>query len=82
MNYRFTDDEAAYVIGHSDATVVYVDAELGPDARPHPRRRPGGRSVLVFDGPCPESDDGWFATADELIAAAPGHRAAARRRCG
>ena len=30
VNYRFTDSEAAYVIAHSDATVVYVDAELAP----------------------------------------------------
>ena len=30
VNYRFTDSEAAYVIDHSDATVVYVDAELAP----------------------------------------------------
>jgi len=28
LNYRLSDDEAAYVVDHSDATVVYVDAEF------------------------------------------------------
>ena len=27
LNYRLSDEEAAYVTDHSDATVVYVDAE-------------------------------------------------------
>ena len=30
LNYRLSDDEASYVIDHSDATVVYVDAEVAP----------------------------------------------------
>ena len=71
VNYRFTDGEAAYVIGHSDATVVYVDAELAPMLARIRGDVPAVRSVLVFDGPCPDSDDGWFAAADELTAAAP-----------
>ena len=33
VNYRFTDNEAAYVINHSDAAVVYVDAEQAPMLR-------------------------------------------------
>ncbi len=71
VNYRFTDNEATYVIDHSDATVVYVDAEQAPMM---PRIRdevPSVRSVLVFGGDCPESTDGWLASADELIVAAP-----------
>jgi acyl-CoA synthetase (AMP-forming)/AMP-acid ligase II len=71
VNYRFTDGEAAYVIGHSDATAVYVDAELAPMLARIRGHLPAVRSVLVFDGRCPDSDDGWFAAADELTAAAP-----------
>ena len=52
LNYRLSDDEAAYVTDHSDATIVYVDAEYAPlfervraeipKVTRHPRlRRPG-----------------------------------------
>ncbi|MEZ5251135.1 MAG: hypothetical protein R2713_18525 [Ilumatobacteraceae bacterium] len=30
LNYRLSDEEAAYVTDHSDATIVYVDAEFAP----------------------------------------------------
>ncbi|MGD9997926.1 MAG: AMP-binding protein, partial [Ilumatobacteraceae bacterium] len=30
LNYRLSDEEAAYVTDHSDAGVVYVDAEFAP----------------------------------------------------
>jgi acyl-CoA synthetase (AMP-forming)/AMP-acid ligase II len=30
INYRLTDDEAAYVTDHCDATIVYVDAAYAP----------------------------------------------------
>ena len=46
LNYRLSDEEAAYVTDHSDATVVYVDAELAPmferirGRDPEGRRRP------------------------------------------
>ena len=30
LNYRLSDEEAAYVTDHCDATVVYVDAEFAP----------------------------------------------------
>jgi acyl-CoA synthetase (AMP-forming)/AMP-acid ligase II len=70
VNYRFTDSEAAYVIDHSDATVVYVDAELAPMLGRIRDDVPKVRSVLVFDGPCPDATDGWFAVADELVAEA------------
>ena len=30
LNYRLSDEEAAYVTDHSDATVVYVDGEFAP----------------------------------------------------
>ena len=47
VNYRFTDAEAAYVIAHSDATVVYVDAELAPMLGRIRGEIPAVRSVLV-----------------------------------
>ncbi len=30
LNYRLSPEEAAYVIDHCDATIVFVDAELAP----------------------------------------------------
>src|ERR1700758_4183218 len=30
LNYRLTEDEAQHVVGHSDATIAYVDAEHAP----------------------------------------------------
>ena len=71
VNYRFTDSEATYVIAHSDATVVYVDAELAPMLARIRGELPAVRSVLVFGGACPEATDGWFASADDLVADAP-----------
>ena len=55
LNYRLSDEEAAYVTDHSDATIVYVDAEFAPlfervraeipkvAARPRVRRPGAGR---------------------------------------
>ena len=42
LNYRLSDEEAAYVTDHCDATIVYVDAEFGADVRAHPRGAPEG----------------------------------------
>ena len=77
MNYRFTDAEAAYVIAHSDATVVYVDAELAPMVGRIRGEIPAVRSVLVFGGDAPESGDEWFADVD--ASSPPRHRSAATR---
>ena len=71
VNYRFTDSEAAYVIAHSDATVVYVDAEPAPMLARIRSQLPVVRAVLVFGGASPESADGWFSSADDLVASAP-----------
>ena len=48
INYRLSDDEAAYVVDHCDAVVVVVDAEFAATVRPHPAGHPqgvGGRRV-------------------------------------
>ena len=50
INYRLSDDEAAYVVDHCDATVVFVDAEFAElFARIRPEI-PQVSSVVVFDG--------------------------------
>jgi acyl-CoA synthetase (AMP-forming)/AMP-acid ligase II len=51
LNYRFTADEAAYVVGNSDAVVVYADAgQAGLLARIRDAV-PRVRHFIVFDGP-------------------------------
>jgi acyl-CoA synthetase (AMP-forming)/AMP-acid ligase II len=66
LNYRLTAEEARYVIGHSDASVAYVDAEHAPMfAR---LRDSLGRlkHVIVFGGEAPAGMLG-----EEFVAAAP-----------
>jgi fatty-acyl-CoA synthase/long-chain acyl-CoA synthetase len=66
LNYRLSDEEAAYVTDHSDARIVYVDAEFAPLFERVRSQLPKVTTYLVFDGPAP---DGML-SADELIAAA------------
>ncbi|MEX0848473.1 MAG: AMP-binding protein [Ilumatobacteraceae bacterium] len=54
LNYRLSDEEAAYVTDHSDATVVYVDAEFAPMFERIRGDLAQVTSYLVFDGPVPE----------------------------
>jgi acyl-CoA synthetase (AMP-forming)/AMP-acid ligase II len=67
LNYRFSDEEAAYVTDHSDAVVVYADAELAPLFGRIREQIPKVGTILVFDGPAPSGME----SADELINAAP-----------
>jgi fatty-acyl-CoA synthase/long-chain acyl-CoA synthetase len=67
LNYRLSDEEAAYVTDHCDAGVVYVDAayaDLFARIRPEV---PKVSHVLVFDG---DALDGQVA-ADGLVADSP-----------
>ena len=66
LNYRLSDDEAAYVVDHSDATVVYVDAEFAPLFERIRDRLPKVTSYLVFDGDAPEG----MVACDPLVEAA------------
>jgi acyl-CoA synthetase (AMP-forming)/AMP-acid ligase II len=68
VNYRFSDEEAAYVTDHSDAVVVYVDAELAPLFARIREQIPKVRTILVYDGEAPPGME----SADELTASAPG----------
>ena len=66
LNYRLSDEEAAYVIDHCDASTVYIDAEFADLVRRVRSEIPKIVNVLVFDG---EAPDGTTAV-DALIAAA------------
>lgn len=66
LNYRLSDEEAAYVTDHSDATIVYVDAEFAPMFERIRAELPKVASCLVFDGPVPEG----MVDVDSLIAEA------------
>ena len=66
LNYRFSDEEAAFVTDHSDAVVVYVDAELAPLFARIREQIPKVRTIVVFDGQPPPGME----SADELTASA------------
>lgn len=66
LNYRFSDDEAAYVVDHCDATVVYVDAEYVSIFERIRERIPKVKKILVYDGEASMS----MQSCDELMASA------------
>ncbi len=66
LNYRLSDEEAAYVTDHCDARVVYVDAEFADTFQRIREHIPQVEKVLVFAGDAPES----FLSADALMAEA------------
>ena len=69
LNYRLSDDEAAYVTDHCDATVVYVDADYASMFQRIADRIPKIRQILVYDGAAPEkmqSCDALMAQASPL----------------
>ncbi len=66
LNYRLSDDEAAYVTDHSDAALVYVDAAYAPLFERIRGEVATVRHVLVYDGDAP---DGMVAC-DPLVEAA------------
>ena len=53
LNYRLSDEEAAYVTDHCDADIVYVDAEFAAMFERIRHQIPKVREILVFDGPAP-----------------------------
>ena len=67
LNYRLSDEEAAYVTDHCDADIVYVDAEFAAMFERIRHEIPNVRQILVFDGPAPEG----MLQAEELAATAP-----------
>ncbi len=67
LNYRLSDDEAAFVTDHCDASVVYVDAEYAALFERIRDRVPGVATILVFDGPPPAGME----ACDDHLAASP-----------
>jgi acyl-CoA synthetase (AMP-forming)/AMP-acid ligase II len=66
LNYRLSDDEAAYVTDHCDATIVVVDAEFADLFERIRPRIAQVTTILVYDGEVPAG----MLDADSLIAAA------------
>jgi acyl-CoA synthetase (AMP-forming)/AMP-acid ligase II len=66
LNYRLTVDEAQHVVGHSDATIAYVDAEHAPMFAALRDRVGRLRHVIVYGGPPP---DGMLG--EDFVTAAP-----------
>jgi acyl-CoA synthetase (AMP-forming)/AMP-acid ligase II len=66
LNYRLTADEARYVIGHSDATVAYVDAEHAPMFARLQGSLDQLKRVIVFGGDAPAGMLG-----EDFVAGAP-----------
>jgi acyl-CoA synthetase (AMP-forming)/AMP-acid ligase II len=66
LNYRLSDEEAAYVTDHSDARVVYTDAAYAPMFDRIRGDLPKVEHVLVFDGDAPIG----MVAIDPLVAAA------------
>lgn len=72
LNYRLTDDEAAYVTDHCDASIVYTDAEFAPMFARIRDSIPSVRTMLVFGGASPSDPVEYGMTRVEpLMAMAP-----------
>jgi acyl-CoA synthetase (AMP-forming)/AMP-acid ligase II len=66
VNYRLSDEEATYVTDHSDAVLVYVDAEFAPMFDRIRGDLPSVSTYLVYDGAAPAG----MIACDELVEAA------------
>jgi acyl-CoA synthetase (AMP-forming)/AMP-acid ligase II len=66
LNYRLSAEEAAYVVDHCDAVIVYTDAEFAPLFEAIRASIPKVERIVVFDGPPLEG----MLSAQELMAAA------------
>ncbi len=66
LNYRLTPEEAGYIVGHSDASIAYVDAEYAHLVAPLLGTLDSLRHVVVFGGEPPPGTLG-----EDVVAAAP-----------
>ncbi|HEY7628476.1 MAG TPA: AMP-binding protein [Ilumatobacteraceae bacterium] len=66
LNYRLSDEEAAYVADHCDASIAYIDAEMGPMFARIREQLPKIEHILVYGGSVPPG----MIDADEAIAQA------------
>src|SRR5256714_15154192 len=67
LSYRFNADEMQYVIDHSDATLVVVDAEQAPLVAEIRDRIPKVRAVIAYGGETPAGFEAW----DDVLASHP-----------
>ncbi len=74
LNYRLSDEEAAYVVDHCDATIAFVDADMAPMFGRIRAEIPKVSTVLVYGGDVPEG----MADAEALMAEASTARARPR----
>jgi acyl-CoA synthetase (AMP-forming)/AMP-acid ligase II len=51
LNYRLSDEEAAYVVDHCDATIAYIDAEVAPMFERIRADIPQVETILAYGGP-------------------------------
>ena len=70
LNYRLSDEEAAYVTDHSDSEVVYVDAEFAPLFERIRGSLPKVKAYLVFDRPAGTALPAGMVDVDERLATA------------
>ncbi len=69
LNYRLSDEEAAYVADHCDATIVFVDAESAPMFERIRDSLPKVQHFLVYAGEAPDG----MVDVDAAMAAASDH---------
>jgi fatty-acyl-CoA synthase/long-chain acyl-CoA synthetase len=67
LNYRFTPDEATYVIHNSDAVIVYADAEQAALLSRIRHAMPQVRHIIVYGGPAGPG----MLSSEALLARAP-----------
>src|SRR5260370_24754475 len=73
LSYRLTTEEARYVIGNSDASIAYVDAEHATMFAALRDRLDNLRQVIVYGGAPPAGmHRGWFLGDDFVAGASPG----------
>jgi long-chain acyl-CoA synthetase len=72
LNYRLSDEEAAYVVDHCDATVAYVDADSAPMFARIRAQIPKVAAVLVYGGEVPEGMESVEALMASAYDAEPG----------
>ncbi|MEI8238552.1 MAG: AMP-binding protein [Actinomycetota bacterium] len=71
LNYRLSDEEAAYVTDHCDASVVYVDAEFASMFTRIGGELPKVDHYLVFDGAVPAGMVDIDAAMDDALISEP-----------
>ena len=67
VNYRLTDDEAAFILNDSDSVVAWIDAEFAERFERIRGQVEGLRAVVIYDGPA----GGGQLVAEDFLAGQP-----------